>query len=271
MVVTIYKCEYCDKSFNRKLNLARHYERKQKCYDINKIRVVKMKQNTTQNNNGVLPENETQIETAKTTQIDIPTENITIDNEQQNETHNSTQTDTPTENSGIIPENETQNKTENTTQNDTPTNNIPILQANEPQNDTHISTQNDTPNDNIPISQENEPPNETYNFTQNHTPAENISIDNETPIEQVNNINIVDTKPKVMGLFHNSIEYFNKLSNNGKNKTSKRIKNTNSRRKQIVMCMSNRKRKKILQQRITPNITETKRNYKKTIKMKINI
>ena len=153
----IYKCEYCNKSFDRKQNLTRHYERKNKCYDINKFRVVEMKHN-------------------------------------------------------------------NATPNDTTT-----------QKDTQTDTQNDT-------------------TTQKDTQK-------DTQIQPVSDLIIANNKPIKMSELHDSIKYLTKLSNNGKNKSSKIIK----------FSKTERDRKILRRLKPTKNITETKRIYRKSIKLKKNI
>ena len=56
----IYTCEYCGKSFDRKLNLTRHYARKYKCYDRDKITYVEIK--------NIINDDETQQNTPSITQ-----------------------------------------------------------------------------------------------------------------------------------------------------------------------------------------------------------
>ena len=78
----IYSCEHCDKKFDRKPNLIRHYSRKFKCYDTSLVKIIKIKDTDgsiieiieTQNETQNIPQNETQnepqLETQNITQLE---------------------------------------------------------------------------------------------------------------------------------------------------------------------------------------------------------
>ena len=283
----IYKCEYCNKSFDRKQNLTRHYERKNKCYDINKFRVVEMK-----HNNATPNDTTTQKDTQTDTQNDTTT---------QKDTQNDTQNDTTTQK---VTQTDTQIDTPNdtTNQNDTTTQSNRLTRLEEKsqdfsshihkssltnsclyQKDTQIDTQNDTPNDTttqyVTTTQKDTQTDtttqkDTQTDTQNDTTTQKDTqtdtqndtttqkdTQKDTQIQPVSDLIIANNKPIKMSELHDSIKYLTKLSNNGKNKSSKIIK----------FSKTERDRKILRRLKPTKNITETKRIYRKSIKLKKNI
>ena len=106
----IYTCEYCNKNFDRRPNLIRHYARKFKCYDASQVKYIKIKDETgeiieifePQKNTETEPQKETQkipeIEPQKITQSITQTQNITqIDTQTQKEPQNMPQNETQTQ------------------------------------------------------------------------------------------------------------------------------------------------------------------------------
>ncbi len=155
----IYKCEYCDKTFDRRPNLLRHYKRKFKCYDANKIQIIKLK-------------NENNIDASQNLEIDdyIETE-FKPQNNYQNITQKPTQTQDTTQNPT-----QTQDNTQNTTQ-------------------TQDNTQNTTQNPFIePINDITETNIEPINDI-TETNIEPINDITETNIEPINDITETDIEP----------------------------------------------------------------------------
>jgi len=162
----IYKCEYCEKTFDRKPNLIRHYNRKYKCYDETKIKVLKLKDE----NGKIIQELEDYIAEGTNTE----TEND-VELETQNETQLETQKETQVE-----PQTNTQ--TQIITQYDTQT-------QLEPQTDVFLETnidKNETINElkNEIIETKNELKNEIIE-TKNEKKIEQIQTKNEQKIEQI--------------------------------------------------------------------------------------
>jgi hypothetical protein len=122
----IYTCEYCNKNFDRRPNLIRHYARKFKCYDASQVKYIKIKDETgeiieifepqkiTETEPQKITETEPQKETQKIPEIEPQkiTQSIT---QTQNITQTDTQTQKETQN---MPQNETQTQkmTENVSQ-----------------------------------------------------------------------------------------------------------------------------------------------------------
>ena len=267
----IYRCEYCDKPFDRKLNLVRHYNRKNKCYDINKVKVMKLKnengiievinelndfveiendneainatQNITQNEERV--ENETQNETQKEEHIQNETQNETQKEEHDN---NTTQNETQIENyDDKHAENETQNKliaelkiTDNQVKNepieelkitDNQVKNEPIEEPEKKERNSffyrHLKQKNKT--------EKKEPKEIIFKEPVIEPVIEPVKEPVQEPvIETIDKLEITDKKPVVMGEFHNTLLFFNKLTNKGKSKTAKRNKLSKTEKNRFI-------------------------------------
>ena len=252
----IYRCEYCDKPFDRKLNLVRHYNRKNKCYDINKVKVMKLK-----NENGIIEvinELNDFVEIENDNEAINTTQNITQNEERaENETQNETQKEEHIQN-------ETQNETQkeehdnNTTQNETQIENYDDKHAeNETQNKLIAElkiTDNQVKNEPIEEPEKKERNSFFYrhlkqkNKTEKKEPKEIIFKEpviepviepvkepvQEPVIETIDKLEITDKKPVVMGEFHNTLLFFNKLTNKGKSKTAKRNKLSKTEKNRFI-------------------------------------
>jgi hypothetical protein len=167
----IYKCEYCEKTFDRKPNLIRHYNRKYKCYDETIIKVLKLKDE----NGKIIQELENYIDKEET------------ENDVELETQNETQLETQLE-----PQSNTQ--TQIITQYDTQTQKETQL---EPQTDVFLETnidKNETINElkNEIIETKNELKNEIIE-TKNEPKIKQIEVKNEPKIKQIE----VKNEPKI--------------------------------------------------------------------------
>ena len=239
-------------------------------------------------NNATPNDTTTQKDTQTDTQNDTTTQKDT-----QNDTQNDTTTQKDTQNDTTtqkVTQTDTQIDTPNdtTNQNDTTTQSNRLTRLEEKsqdfsshihkssltnsclyQKDTQIDTQNDTPNDTttqyVTTTQKDTQTDtttqkDTQTDTQNDTTTQK-DTQKDTQIQPVSDLIIANNKPIKMSELHDSIKYLTKLSNNGKNKSSKIIK----------FSKTERDRKILRRLKPTKNITETKRIYRKSIKLKKNI